>query len=329
MDRRLLTLALGTGLAWSAFASVVGAESAEATAADGVIVSVNGKELTEGEVERILAKRMEVLSGRVPEDQVGRYEEMFREQLAEEFVVKTLLSTEAADQGFTPTDEEVEAFIQETKEKLPPGLDFEKFLSIQGMDADNMQAEFKTQLAIKRMLEAKSNEAGDVTEEDLREFYDQEKDRLSAPETVRARHILLKVEPDADAEAKAATRKELEAIRDQLVEGAEFAALAQAHSDCPSASQGGDLGEFGRGQMVKPFEEAAFSQEVGAVGEIVETRFGYHVIEVMEHTDAEERSFEDVRDQIARHLEGSQRGEIMKTFVDDLRAKATIEYPSK
>ena len=99
--------------------------------------------------------------------------------------------------------------------------------------------------------------------------------------TVRASHILLMY---AGSDRSTATRSKDEAfsgiqsIKSQLDSGADFASLAKEHSDCPSGASGGDLGTFGRGQMVKPFEDTAFSIAVGATSDVVETPFGYHLI---------------------------------------------------
>jgi parvulin-like peptidyl-prolyl isomerase len=101
------------------------------------------------------------------------------------------------------------------------------------------------------------------------------------PSTVRASHILLMYKGSARSSA---TRSQEEAksqiteIKNQLNEGVRFADLASAHSDCPSSKKGGDLGEFGRGQMVGPFEDSAFGMAIGEVSDIVETDFGYHLI---------------------------------------------------
>lgn len=98
---------------------------------------------------------------------------------------------------------------------------------------------------------------------------------------VRASHILLMY---AGAMRSRATRtqadaqKEIASIETQLQSGADFAELARAHSDCPSSAKGGDLGSFGRGQMVGPFEEAAFGLPVGGTSGVIETPFGYHLI---------------------------------------------------
>jgi parvulin-like peptidyl-prolyl isomerase len=100
-------------------------------------------------------------------------------------------------------------------------------------------------------------------------------------EQVRASHILLMYAGSSRSSAartKIEAQKQIAELKSQLEGGGDFAALAKEHSDCPSGQSGGDLGQFGRGQMVKAFEDTAFGQEVGDVSEVVETDFGYHLI---------------------------------------------------
>ncbi|MCX4243060.1 peptidylprolyl isomerase [Paraliomyxa miuraensis] len=100
--------------------------------------------------------------------------------------------------------------------------------------------------------------------------------------SVRASHILLMYKGSSRSSAtrsKEEAQQQIQAIHGQLQQGGDFAGLARQHSDCPSSAKGGDLGQFGRGQMVKPFEDAAFGMEVGQVSEVVETQFGYHIIQ--------------------------------------------------
>ena len=98
---------------------------------------------------------------------------------------------------------------------------------------------------------------------------------------IRASHILLMYAGSARSSAKRSKQQaqtEIEALNQKLAGGEDFAALARAHSDCPSGKSGGDLGEFGRGQMVGPFEQAAFGLPIGQTSGVVETDFGYHLI---------------------------------------------------
>ena len=101
------------------------------------------------------------------------------------------------------------------------------------------------------------------------------------PNSVRASHILLMYSGSARSSAtrsKEEAAQQIQGLKKELDGGADFATLAKSHSDCPSKAKGGDLGSFGPGQMVKPFETAAFSLPVGGVSDVVETDFGYHII---------------------------------------------------
>lgn len=98
---------------------------------------------------------------------------------------------------------------------------------------------------------------------------------------VNASHILLMYQGSMRSTAtrsKDEAKQQIESIHQELGQGGDFAALAKTHSDCPSGQQGGDLGSFGRGQMVKEFEETAFGLDVGQTSGVVETPFGYHII---------------------------------------------------
>jgi peptidyl-prolyl cis-trans isomerase D len=139
--------------------------------------------------------------------------------------------------------------------------------------------------------------------ERVREAYDERSDEYDRPEQVSARHILIQLPEDADAETEAAAREKMDAIVERIREGADFVDLALEVSEDPgSKDQGGDLGFFPRGRMVPPFEEAAFSLEIGAISEVIRTTHGLHLIRVEERQAAMVVPFEEARDEIARDL---------------------------
>ncbi len=101
------------------------------------------------------------------------------------------------------------------------------------------------------------------------------------PDTVRASHILLMYQGSARSTAsrsKSEAQQKIQELSQQIQSGGDFSELARAYSDCPSKAKGGDLGSFGKGQMVKPFEDAAFALPVGGTSGVVETDFGFHII---------------------------------------------------
>lgn len=141
------------------------------------------------------------------------------------------------------------------------------------------------------------------TDEDIQAHYDANPDDFRKPEEVHARHILFKVAPDATPEQKAEARKQAEDILKQLEAGGDFAALAQKHSQDGTASAGGDLGWFGRGRMVPPFEQAAFNLTPGSLSQIVETQFGFHIIKVEEKRPEGVESLAEARPKIVEAIQ--------------------------
>lgn len=147
----------------------------------------------------------------------------------------------------------------------------------------------------------------EISEREIESYYKEHRDDYATPEEVHARHILIKVDSDAEEEEREAARERAEEILKRLREGADFEAMAKEYSEDPgSRSKGGDLGFFGRGRMVKPFEEVAFSLPVGELSDLVESPYGYHIIRVDERKGAGYRTLEEVRPQILQRLRREQ-----------------------
>lgn len=138
-----------------------------------------------------------------------------------------------------------------------------------------------------------------VSDEDAKAYYEDNKDDYSKEE-VKARHILLRFDEGAEEEALEEGRAKLRRIREQIAEGADFAEMAEEHSEGPTAPKGGDLGWFSKDRMVAPFAEAAFELDKGEVSEVVKTRFGLHLIKVADRRSGQ--SFEEVADDIRETL---------------------------
>jgi peptidyl-prolyl cis-trans isomerase C len=174
-------------------------------------------------------------------------------------------------------------------------------------------AEVREQVAREVFLNQKIDEY--ITEERLRAAYEQYKQDNPPQEQVKASHILVE---DKELAQKLIT---------QLGEGAKFAELASEHSTGPSGKQGGDLGFFGKGEMVEPFSKAAFQLDVGeVVDEPVETQFGWHVIKVTDKRTQEPKSFEEMRDQLRQQV----RQQAVQSVLSDLREGAEVEtFPER
>ena len=148
---------------------------------------------------------------------------------------------------------------------------------------------------------------------------------LVEAEQLRARHILRKLGADSSEAERQAARELLEDIRRRVKAGEDFAGLAREYSQDSSAERGGDLGFFGPGMMVKPFEQAAFALSAGDVSDIVETRFGLHLIQLVERKPADFVKQAEVAEQIRAFLSKQGEQQALVDAVDGLRQAAQIE----
>jgi peptidyl-prolyl cis-trans isomerase D len=164
-------------------------------------------------------------------------------------------------------------------------------------------------------------DADAVSDEDIEDYYSLNVDReFTTKEEVGARHILKKFKGD-DEKQKAEARAAIDKVAERLKAGEDFAEVAKEESEDGSAASGGDLGRFGRGAMVKPFEEVAFDLAVGSTSDVVETQFGYHIIKVYSHEEGRVRPLDEVHDEIAQALANEDaKDRVFDSAADDALA---------
>lgn len=162
-------------------------------------------------------------------------------------------------------------------------------------------------------------------ESDIKKYYENNKQAFTRNESVRTRHVLVSVAADATDEEKEAARTKIEEARKLILDGKPFDEIARTQSDCNSASAGGELGYHERGYMPEPFDDVAFSLETGKLSPIVETDFGYHVLEVLDHKSAGIQPYEEVKDFIGRYLKMQYTKKAMEAHLSALRKKAKVD----
>ncbi len=141
-----------------------------------------------------------------------------------------------------------------------------------------------------------------VSEDDIRDYYESNLEKFKSQKTVQARHILIKVDPNAKPDEVEGARQRIENVLKLANAGQDFAELARQYSEGPTKTKGGDLGTFGRQDMVKPFADKAFSMEAGQISEPVRTDFGWHIIKVEQVNPAATRSLNEARAEIQKNL---------------------------
>lgn len=308
-------------------------------AVDKPMAVVNGTEIMASQVkQRVMDEygmQLKKSAAQSPE-YAAQQEELVMERMARQMAIEMLLDQEAKKAGIEITEEQLVAEITTQLAAATPPQTLEEFkqkIEAQGGDFATMKAHLAEQMKYLKLLEAADPNSLTVTEADAQKYYDENPDEFKVPEQVRASHILISTEatdPNADPnQVKAQAREKAEKLLKQVKEGADFATVAKENSaDHYSAAQGGDLGTFGRDQMVKPFEETAFSLKVGEISDLVETQYGYHIIKVTEHHDPNTVTFAEAKDKLMAKLKMDKTGDAFGNYIQSLQKKATITYPS-
>ena len=312
------------------------------SAAENIAVTIDGVEIPESEIEKLVKPQLEMLakkSAQLPPEFAEQYAKQLREKVIEQTIRRHLLDQKVKEADIAITEEEVMSMINEiaSAQSEPMSLEeFKKKMAEYGQSFDEVKEEIRSGLARNKFMEAKWAGKIDVTEEDAKKYYEENSKQFEMPEQVRVSHILIKpvfidpnTDPNADPnDAKAKARAKIEGLLKQIKDGADFAELAKAHSTCPSAPRGGDLGFFPRGQTTPAFENAAFELEIGQISDIVETEYGFHIIKATDHKDASTTSFDQAKDNIVQQLTEKKKSEIAEEYINSLKAQANIVYPT-
>lgn len=224
-------------------------------------------------------------------------------------VQQQLLDQYARDKKIDATQAEIDKKKEETKARMQPGQ-FDQVVKSQGLSDADLNQIFRQQVIIEKAVAPQMH----VSESDIKAYFDKNRTLFDKPAQVRARHILVADEPKARE------------VLAKLKAGGSWDALAKQYSTDPaSKDKGGELGFFGRGQMVGPFQDAAFGAKVNQIVGPVKSPFGYHVIQVEEKKPAQPASFASAHDTIKTQLTQQQQGTAVPPFMQKLRTDAKIE----
>lgn len=331
----LLGLSLAIALPASAQTVVVAPVAATTTAAaTGVAAEVNGDKIMLSDLNRMveaIKKQEPAYSAGTPE--ANQALATVRQQLLDELITMRLLAQEAKRLKIVADPKQVDQAVENVKQGsgFKTDAEFRTALQKDGVTAEDLRRVLSDDIAIRQLSTQISSDIT-IGNDDVAAYYRAHPDQFTTPETVRARHILLAINPNAPASEKERVRKRAQDLIRQLNNKADFVALAKANSDDQSnKNQGGDLGEFAKGQMVKPFEEAAFNAPIGKVVGPVETDFGLHIIRVDAKTPAKTVSLSEVQKdpQIAPVLKAALLKQKVQARLDEriaaLRKSANIK----
>lgn len=285
----------------------------------GAVARVNGSAIDAVELRR--AKRVLLRGQTVPAEQQAALDKQALEQL----ISAELLYQAAAKLEVKDLDKQIDAKVAQGKARFKDEQDFKKAINDLEMEEKDLREYTRRDLQISNFVETTFAAKTVVSDNETRAFYDKNQDKFTQEETVRASHILIGFDDKASAADKKKAREKAEKLKKELAGGADFATLAKGNSTCPSSQQGGDLGFFGKGQMVPAFEKAAFALKPGEVSDIVETQFGFHIIKLVEKKAAAKTEYGVVKTRIEEYLKGQKVNEAVQKYIEDAKKTAKIE----
>lgn len=290
-----------------------------------VVAKVNGKAIS-GEQYQKLFKQMESSkqAGAQP-DAAPADPKAMKEQVLERLITVEVLSQKAEQLKIHSEPQELDEKIHEIQESLGGEQAMKEALQSHGLSMEELRADIQRSMSIQKLLDREVFEKVTVDQAEVKGFYDSNPQVFQVPEQVRARHIIVRVKEGATELEKKQAREAIQKAADRIKKGESFEEVAKQVSQDGTAQRGGDLGYFSRGQMVPEFEKAAFSLEKGKVSQVVETKFGYHLIKLEDKKEARTLGFQEVEPKIAEFLRQKKGEEQLKAYVDNLKSQAKIE----
>lgn len=287
-----------------------------------VLATVDDEKIEKWELEGAL-KGLEARAGSaIPAE---RRDEVVR-GLLDQIISYHVLAREAKERKLAASDAEVEDRLKQIKGGFPNEQAFQQALTAQGITLEQLQRQTRMGMDIDKVIQTAVTPELKVEEAEVSKFYQDNLQQFAQDESVHASHILIGTKQGADAKEKEAAKAKAQDVLKQVKGGADFAKLAKEKSEDPGSAQGGgDLGFFPKGQTDPAFEKAAFALKDGAVSEVVESQFGFHVIKVHEHRAARTAPLEEVSGQIRQYLTSQKRDSGIQSFIEQAKTKRKVQ----
>lgn len=298
-----------------------------------ILADVNGSLLRRGNAEieaNFRLRRMKIPPNASPAQQAAAKQRALY-HVVDQFIAKTLLSDEADTLEIVISEAEEKAAFDKIQENLPEGQTVEETMNNSPIGKERMRQEVVVGVKIEKLLAQEVGTDFSPSEEEYDTFVAEKGELLSIPENIKAGHILISKDGATNDTGRLEKKQLAEKIRQQLVDGANFAELAAKHSNCQSSRSGGNLGTIIRGRMAPSFEQAAFTQKVGEIGSVVEAPYGFHIIVISEHNDGGPMTKEQITDILIRRKQTQARREYVKALIDksSIKLAPTVTPPKQ
>ena len=301
--------------------AVAGAGPAGASeVVERVLIHVNSRIITQGLFD---SRYEQLIREEGPPASSAKAEET-RKKLLEELVNEALLEDRARDLDLITTDKEVEDQIRRLKEqnKVTTDEEFDKALASSGLNVERLRDQIRRSMTLQRVVGREVNSKVDYSDDALRATYEREKETWRIPEKAHLAEILISKSTDSSG-AGTAEKRAREAA-DALKAGTKFEQVVKDVSDGATKNRGGDLGWVARGELVPEIDRAVFALPVGTVSDPISTKFGWHLVKVVEKAPVSYRPFTEVKAELLKREQETQFQKRLNEYLDKIRQDAVI-----
>jgi peptidyl-prolyl cis-trans isomerase SurA len=311
-----------------AFALALALAAAQLSAADiveAIVARVGDRIITRTQYAKRLRDGLAELDQTSPPDQLAAKKAEFRKNLINDLLSELLVKDRADRLNLSVTDSEVKEAVKRLKEQYGITTDqqFDESLQKSGMSRLDMEARLRDTLITNKVFARELRPREDLTDRELREKYDHEKEHYRLPDRAHLREIILvkPLEPGTDAavQAKAAD------IAAKARAGEDFTKLAEQYSEVSTKTKGGDIGEIARGELLPELDKAVFAAAPGSILGPIPTKSGYHILKVQERLASEVPAFESVKDKLRKDASDDTFQRDYKSYIERLRKDAFIQ----
>jgi parvulin-like peptidyl-prolyl isomerase len=293
---------------------------------EAIIIRVGDRIVTRTQYDKRLRDGYFEIEQTVPPAQQAAKRDELRKTLLNDLISELLIKDRADRLGMSVSPDEIRDGIQRLKQQYNISTDkaFEESLQKSGMSRADMESRLRDSLLTQKVFSRELRNRDEMSDKDLRERYDREKEHYRLPERARLREIII-VRPD-DATKAAAAQQHADSLAAQArVAGADFAKLAAVSSEVSTKDKGGDLGEVARGELLPELDKAVFNSAAGAVLGPIATKSGWHILKVEQRLPSELPAFESVKDRLRRDASDETFQRDYKAYIDRLRKDAFIQ----
>lgn len=316
-------LAMLCTVAFAACSSSVVKEQ-EAADLERIVAIVNGEPIKKAKYKQELDSTYQRFhqSGQMID---GTMFEQLKVEVRESLINLILMDQYSQKLSINVDETKLAEYYQKAVDKYPSKRAYKKSLKEAGLTVDDIKTRLKQTLAAQQVVNSQIEPGINVTQEEVRAYYDDNSFEFEHGVLVHAAHILIKVPPFADKKARQEAKQRIAGIQAKIKAGEDFATLAKTHSEGPSKVNGGDLGFFGSAQMAPAFETVAFALKPNEVSDMVTTQFGFHLIKVYERKPAGKEPFSEAGPKLKARFHKERLDKSLRELVEKLKAEAKIE----